>query len=119
MSRVRRLVLDLVLVSLFALVGRRSHDEALSVTGWWTTAWPFLVGVVLGWLLATVLRLGPGSLAGGAVVWVSTVAAAMLLRIATGAGTAVPFVVVATVTTGVLLLGSRLLLRRDRTASRR
>lgn len=119
MSHVPRLVIDLVLVSLFALVGRRSHEESLSLAGWWTTAWPFLAGVVLGWLLATALRLAPGSLAGGGVVWVSTVVAAMLLRTATGAGTAAPFVVVATLTTGLLLLGSRLVPRRGRGASGR
>lgn len=108
---VLRLLVDLVLVSLFALVGRRSHDETLDLAGWWTTAWPFLVGVLLGWVVATALRTAPGSVLGGSVVWVSTVVTGMLLRTATGAGTALPFVVVATVTTGVLLLGSRLVRR--------
>lgn len=103
-----RLVVDLALVSLFALVGRRSHEESLDLAGWWTTAWPFLAGVLLGWLIATALRIAPGSVIGGSVVWVSTVVTGMLLRTATGAGTALPFVVVATMTTGVLLLGSRL-----------
>ena len=102
-----QLVLDLLLVSVFALLGRRSHDESLTLGGWWSTAWPFLAGVALGWLLAIVVRRPPASLRGGVVVWVSTIVAAMLLRIATGAGTAAPFVVVATTVTALLLLGSR------------
>lgn len=118
-DRVLRLLIDLVLVSLFALVGRRSHEEVLSLAGWWTTAWPFLAGVVVGWLLVAALRLSPASLSGGGVVWVSTVGVAMLLRTVTDAGTAAPFVVVATLTTGLLLLGSRLLLRRGRSGSGR
>lgn len=109
-----RLLLDLLLVSVFAMAGRRSHDEALTVAGWWATAWPFLAGVAVGWALALPLRRAPGSLTGGVVVWVATVAVAMALRTATGAGTAASFVVVATLVTGVLLLGSRALRRTPR-----
>ncbi len=112
MSRPVRLLVDLVLVSVFALVGRRSHDEALTFAGWWSTAWPFLTGVLLGWLLTVAVRRAPDSISGGAIVWVTTVVAGMLLRQLTGAGTAAPFVVVATLVIGALLLGSRLLRRR-------
>ena len=109
MRRLLRLAVDLVLVSIFALVGRRSHDESLTLIGWWSTAWPFLVGVLVGWGFAVAVRRQPGSFVGGLVVWVSTVLVGMLLRVLTGAGTALPFVVVATLVTGALLLASRVM----------
>ena len=42
------LATDLVLVVVFAGIGRSSHGESLS--GIFVTAWPFLVGALLGWL---------------------------------------------------------------------
>jgi hypothetical protein len=103
-------LLDAVLVVLFAAVGRRSHAESGAVLGVLLTAWPFLVGTVLGWVVAVAWRrraqLGVRD---GIPVWVGAVAAGMLLRVATGAGTAFSFVVVATVVLGVFLLGWRAL----------
>ncbi|GGC83198.1 hypothetical protein GCM10011512_07440 [Tersicoccus solisilvae] len=100
-------VVDVVLVIVFAAIGRASHQEAHPVLGVVDTAWPFLVGTALGWLLSrawrTPVRLWPT----GVVVWVATVVGGMLLRTATGDGTAVAFVVVATVTLAVFLLGWR------------
>ena len=105
-------VLDVLLVLVFAAVGRRSHAEGLDVAGILRTAWPFLAGTAAGWLVAGVaLDAGPRSLAFGAVVVVCTVAIGMLLRRLTGDGTALPFVVVATTVVTVLLLGWRLVAR--------
>lgn len=71
------------------------------------TAWPFLVAAVLGWLLGRAwrapLRLWPT----GVIVWAVTVAGGMLLRSVSGEGTAVAFVIVATVTLALFLLGWR------------
>jgi peptidoglycan/LPS O-acetylase OafA/YrhL len=101
-------VADAVCVTVFATVGRRSHAEGLTATGIAQTAWPFLVGTAVGWLLSRGWR-RPNSLAPtGVTVWLCTVAVGMLLRKATGQGTATSFVVVASVATGVLLLGWRL-----------
>lgn len=50
-------------------------------------------------------------LAGGAIVWVCTVAGGMLLRAATGAGTAFSFIIVASLVTGALVLGWRAVAR--------
>lgn len=109
MSRVLPLLLDAVLVVVFAAVGRRSHEHGLSVSGVLQTAWPFLAGTAAGWLLASVLTdLAPRSVAFGLVVVASTVVIGMALRVVTGAGTAWSFVIVATVVTSVLLLGWRL-----------
>ncbi|UAL30519.1 DUF3054 domain-containing protein [Nocardioides rotundus] len=120
MSRLVSLLLDVVLVLVFATIGRRSHAEGLSVAGVLDTAWPFLAGVLLGHLIALGLRLRASTLPAGAVVWVAAVAGGMLLRRATGDGTDPAFVVVATLVLGVFLLGWRLVTRlgaRRRTRS--
>ena len=71
------------------------------------TAWPFLTGTAAGWLLARGWR-RPVSLAPtGLTVWVCTVVVGMLLRKLTAQGTATSFIVVASVTTAVLILGWR------------
>ena len=103
-------LLDAALVVLFAAVGRRSHAESGAVLGVLLTAWPFLAGTVLGWVVAvTWRRRAPLGVRDGIPVWVCAVAAGMLLRVATGASTAFSFVVVATVVLGVFLLGWRAL----------
>jgi Protein of unknown function (DUF3054) len=103
-----RFVVDLALVAVFAAVGRLSHHESLTPAGWVQTAWPFLAGALAGWAVVAATGRPGDSLAAGAVVWVSAVAVGMVLRHVTGQGTAVAFIVVATVVLGLLLLGSRL-----------
>lgn len=106
-STVRALAVDIVCVVAFCTIGRRSHAEGLTIAGVAETAWPFLTGTAAGWLLSRGWR-RPTSLAPtGVVVWVCTVVVGMLLRKATSAGTATSFIVVASLTTAVLLLGWR------------
>ncbi len=103
----RALIVDVVLVLVFVAIGRRTHAESGALVGIAATAWPFLVGLAAGWLLGRVhqrpVRVWPE----GAAVWLSTVAVGVLLRGLTDAGTAVSFIVVATVVLGVFLLGWR------------
>ncbi len=98
---------DVVGVLVFCTVGRRSHAEGLTVAGVAETAWPFLVGTAVGWLLVRGWRRPTAVAPTGLVVWASTVAVGMLLRKATSAGVAVSFVVVASAATAVVLLGWR------------
>jgi len=110
-------VVDIVLIVAFALIGRSSHAEASSVVGAWTTAYPFLAGWAVGYLVSAAwqrpLRIWPT----GLVVWVATVAVGMLLRVLTGqgdvAGDPLPlsFVIVATVVLGLFLVGWRAIVR--------
>ncbi|OBJ71256.1 DUF3054 domain-containing protein [Mycobacterium sp. 1274756.6] len=99
---------DAVAVVLFCTAGRRSHAEGLTVAGIAGTAWPFLVGALAGWLIARGWRRPLAVTPTGLVIWVVTVPVGMLLRAATGQGVAAAFWVVATLSTGVLLLGWRL-----------
>lgn len=104
---VRAFAADLLCVAVFCTIGRRSHAEGLSIAGIAETAWPFLTGTVVGWLFSRGWQ-RPMSLAPtGVVVWACTVVVGMLLRKATSQGTATSFIVVATLTTAVLLLGWR------------
>ncbi len=98
---------DIVAVLVFCTVGRRSHAEGLTVAGVAETAWPFLVGTAVGWLLIRAWRRPTAIAPTGLAVWVCTVVVGMLLRKATSAGVAVSFIVVAAAVTAVLLLGWR------------
>jgi hypothetical protein len=102
-------VIDVVLVLVFVLVGRRSHGEAETAAGILDTMWPFLVGLVLGWLVTLAWRRPLAILWPGIPVWLMTVAAGMLLRVAAGQGAAASFIVVATIVLGVFLIGWRLI----------
>jgi hypothetical protein len=102
-------VIDVVLVLVFVLVGRRSHGEAETAAGILDTMWPFLVGLVLGWLVTLAWRRPLAILWPGIPVWLMTVAAGMLLRVAAGQGAEASFIVVATVVLGVFLIGWRLI----------
>ena len=98
---------DVVCVLVFCALGRRSHDEGVTVAGVARTAWPFLSGTVLGWLLSRGWRRPTDVVPTGLVVWLCTVAVGILLRKASSAGVAASFVVVAASVTAVLLLGWR------------
>lgn len=101
--------LDALVVIVFAGIGRASHHESNPVVDALQTAWPFLAGVAVGWLLVRAIsgRL-PLEVNTGWPVWLCAVAVGMVLRRLTGEGTAFPFIVVATVFLGVFLLGWRL-----------
>src|ERR1700752_2657362 len=101
------LVADVIGVLVFCAVGRRSHDEGLSITGIATTAWPFLSGTVVGWLASRGWRHPTALVPTGVTVWLCTVAVGMMLRKASSAGVAASFVVVASSVTALLLLGWR------------
>ena len=101
---------DVLLVLVFAAVGRASHDEANPVLGALVTAWPFLVGTVVGWAVVRLLRKAwPLEVGPGLTVWFATVLIGMVLRQSTGQGTAVSFVLVAALVLAVFLVGWRAL----------
>jgi hypothetical protein len=101
------LVLDTVLVVTFAALGRASHDSDV-FAGLWQTAWPFLLGLALGWLVTLAWRAPLAPVRTGLGVWAATVIGGMLLRAASGQGTAPAFIIVAALTLLVLLVGWRI-----------
>ena len=104
---------DVVAVLVFVALGRRSHDEGGNVVaGVLSVAAPFLIALAVGWAAARAWR-APMAWRTALVVWPVTVAVGMLLRrFVFDRGTATSFIVVATIATGVLLLGWRLVARR-------
>jgi len=102
-------VADLALVVVFCTIGRRSHAEGLTLAGIAETAWPFLSGTLVGWLLARAWRAPTAVAPTGVIVWVSTIVVGILLRKATSQGVAASFIVVASLVTALLLLGWRVL----------
>lgn len=109
------LLADVVLVAVFAAIGRASHREDV-LTGLWTTAWPFLLALALGWLIALAWRAPTAPVRTGLPVWAVTVAGGMILRGASGQGVQVAFVVVAAIVLAVFLVGWRLVRRLVRRA---
>ncbi len=113
---------DLAAVLVFVAIGRTVHAHGLSVAGLASTAWPFLVGLAVGWLaLARGSGLSRTSLSGGLVVLISTVAIGMALRVVARQGIAFAFVLVALGFLGAAMAGWRVLLavsQRSRSQSR-
>ncbi|MFK4838029.1 DUF3054 domain-containing protein [Microbacterium sp. ZW T2_14] len=112
------LAIDVVVVVAFAAVGRASHDSDVW-GGLWQTAWPFLVGLAAGWLVTLAWRAPAAPVRTGLGVWAVTVGGGMLLRAATGQGTALPFIIVASVTLLVGLVGWRVIAAVVRRARQR
>ncbi|MDD1477542.1 DUF3054 domain-containing protein [Arthrobacter sp. H16F315] len=113
---------DAVLILLFAAIGRDAHQRGDIVTGVFATAWPFLAGAALAWLVLRLWR-SPLSMApAGVAVWLGAVTVGMLLRAVTGQTVVLPFIIVALLSLGLLLLGYRLIaagVRRFTTRRRR
>lgn len=100
--------LDILTVLLFVVIGRASHAKGEELGGIASTAWPFLAGLGVGWLVSRGWR-RPGALApAGAGAWLCTVACGMVLRVVAGQGTAIAFIAVALAFLGLFLLGWRL-----------
>lgn len=106
------LATDVIGVLVFCAIGRRSHDEGLTISGVTATAGPFLAGTLIGWFVSRGWRRPTAVVPTGTVVWLCTVGIGMLLRKVSSAGVAASFVLVASAATAVLLLGWRLVVTR-------
>jgi Protein of unknown function (DUF3054) len=104
------IAVDVICILVFAIVGRSSHQEAPDLLGVAHTAWPFLAGSLFGTLIGRTWR-RPYALTSGVAVWLGTVIGGMTLRMLTGAGVQLSFVVVASIVLGLLILGWRAGLR--------
>ncbi|WP_028932412.1 DUF3054 domain-containing protein [Pseudonocardia spinosispora] len=101
-------VVDLIVVLVFAAIGRNSHAEGITVLGTLTTAGPFLVALLLGWLVGRVWR-APLTLPTGAFVWAVTAGIGLAVRTVFTHRLPLSFVLVASISLAVLLIGWRLL----------
>jgi hypothetical protein len=111
MSRRRELTialaLDVVTVVVFVAIGRREHDEGSALSQIAEVAAPFLIGLLAGWLVARAWQ-RPLAMVTGLTIWPTTVVVGMILRHwVFDRGTAVSFMIVATVFLGLFLVGWR------------
>jgi len=104
--------IDVVMIIVFAALGRASHDSGTPIGGTLRVAAPFIIGYLIA-AAVTRLDLKPYSIMAGARVWLVGMVLGMLIRrVVFDRGTATAFVIVAFVTTAVLFIGWRLLARR-------
>lgn len=101
-------IVDLIAVLSFVVIGRASHSESGSLIGFVGTAWPFVVGLALGWTLTRAWR-RPMSARTAVGIWAVTVVVALVLRLLSDQGVALSFAIVTAVTLGVFLIGWRAL----------
>jgi len=100
-------VADLCCVLAFVIIGRASHAKGESLGGIASTAWPFLAGLLGGWLATRAWRRPLGLVPAGVGAWLGAAGLGMAVRVAAGQGTAVAFVLVALAFLGLFLLGWR------------
>jgi hypothetical protein len=106
------LLVDILAVLIFVVVGRRNHDEANTVAGILQTSAPFLISLAVAWLALRLLKIRR-RITMALFVWAVTVGGGLTLRnVAFGDGTALSFIVVTTITLGVLIVGARLAVGR-------
>jgi Protein of unknown function (DUF3054) len=104
------IAVDVICILVFAIVGRSSHQEATDLLGVVHTAWPFLAGCLLGTLLGRTWR-HPYAFTSGVAVWLGTVVGGMTLRLISGAGVQLSFVIVASAVLALFIIGWRAGLR--------
>ena len=100
-------VIDLVLIVAFAAIGMSSHEESVDALTLATVAWPFVAGGVIGWIVCLAWKNAVAPLRTGVPVWILAAGGGMILRVVTGGGFAVPFLIVTLIVLGVFLLGWR------------
>ncbi|HUC57884.1 MAG TPA: DUF3054 domain-containing protein [Streptosporangiaceae bacterium] len=101
------LISDIAMVLAFVIIGRSSHHAAGGFPGLVSTAWPFLSGLAAGEIAVRAWRRPAALWPTGVVVWLSTVAVGMTLRVIAGQGTVPAFIGVALAFLGLFLLGWR------------
>lgn len=104
-------VLDLICVVLFAAGGKSAHDDSST---WWVIlriAWPYALACAIGWAFVLRRRWDPWQWRpAGVAVLASTYILGMVLRLISGRGIAIGFLVVAIVFLTATMLGWRAVL---------
>lgn len=112
MKRSTALIVDVIAIAIFALLARIAHqteDMPLNFAGWLSTWWPFLLGVLASWGLIAALKLdGHRVFPAGIMAWVVTLVVGLgIWSVRNGDIPHWSFVLVATVMSGLLMLGWR------------
>lgn len=106
-GRVIAFAVDVLCVVGFAAGGRAMHDADGPSSAVLTIAWPFLVGLAVGWIVSRAWRRPVNVVPVGAVIWIATWGVGIALRAATGEGIAPAFLIVSALFLAIVLLGWR------------
>lgn len=113
MSAPRTIAMDFFAIFAFAVLARAAHNteaDPFTLTNILDTLWPFLIGGAIGHAICAGAKKDPLPVApGGVIVWLATAATGLIIW--TVRNSAMPhwsFIIVATVMSGLLLLGTRL-----------
>lgn len=103
-------------------MAHQSEEMPFTFVGWLETLWPFLLGVVLAWIVIAAAKWDGARLApAGITAWIITAAVGLIIwGFNNGSVPHWSFIIVATVMSGILMLGWRaiatpILRRRVRT----
>ena len=112
MPKQTAVLVDLVLVSIFAMIGVLSHHESLA-SRWPIAVWPFLTACLVAWAIMLVRKRPVLTLGAGIFTWLTTAWGGLAIRYAsTGGDFKISFAIVTTVVLGLFLVGWRLLAGR-------
>jgi len=104
------LAYDVLCVMAMVIIGTRNHDTDTGVSGVLFVGAPFLIATIVMRLVPVVFK-QPRSILSGVIIWIGTVAFGMLLRnFVFDRGTALAFIIVASVFLGVTMNGWRIAL---------
>ena len=104
--------IDLICILIFVMIGRHTHKDGNSLGGIFTTMWPFTVGVLFGWLFVGWRDRTSTTKSSGLLIVLFTVVIGMILRVISGQGTALAFIIVAFAFLAFLFIGWRMLLSK-------
>lgn len=100
-------IIDIVLTGGFVAYGMNTHDSPWS--DFPVTAAPFVIALVIAWLIIPRVREQPFSLVSGAIVAILTAGIGLALRAGFGQGVSGAFPIVATAMIAAFFLGWRLI----------
>jgi peptidoglycan/LPS O-acetylase OafA/YrhL len=103
-------LIDFIFVLIFVTIGRHTHKDGNPLTGTFTTLWPFAVGLLVGWVVVSRTRRVATARSSGLILALSAVVVGMVLRVISGQGIALTFVIVASAFLSFCLVGWRVLL---------
>lgn len=108
-SALATLLIDAALVITFCVIGRVSHESGIfgDLPGLLGTIWPFIAALVVAHGGVILMRRDGARLSSGLVIWAVAVVGGLLLRAASGQGTALSFMIVTTLVLAAFLLGWR------------
>ena len=103
------LALDVLFLLLFVGIGRNTHQHSITVSGMASTLWPFLTGLLVGWFVVWRLHRAGSLPVNGLLIVLVTVSLGMILRVFSGQGTVLAFIIVAFAFLTLFLVGWRLI----------